>query len=925
MKYAWFVLACVGALASLCRAQDIKVLQDFEDDAELPAWEIQQKSGSLSDKHATHGTKCLKLAANEYLFWYKVPKDWTPYDTFEIDVFVDGDDPVAASVLVADEEHKAKPGYWNRHNSGYNLKPGANTISVPVNGLFRGEAGSRGNDIKTNINPKAIVRFDLGFQGKGAGVYVDYMRLVKESRPEGIQAFDFGPESQTVFPGFTPVSWNTVFGQNGNKAGMKKAGWGKSLARDDTFPTRLYQDFVEMGTDQDCHEFIIEVPNGKYHVWVVYDDCGFWGGETCHHTRRSISAEGKEAWVDDRGAEGPADYLFRFENLEPKPGDSLWDLYMKDLFKPARFTAEVADGQLNLDFKADKGWSSKVAAVIAYPDAKKGEGEKWVAEVEARNRKEFESRAMFVGPKAKELDIPANAKSKGWWLGFPNLEENVTLADAPGKADGKLHRVAAKGQRVTYTFAIRPLKDFGAAKLSCSELQGPGGSVPVSAIDLRYVHHQTGRGFNDIAYHIKPESLRRIDGAGLKLGQDFTRQFWITLALPPDAKAGTYTGEVSLTAGGLTEKLPLSVEVLDWALDEPDFVFAYYGFHVPWEFSAERKVAATNELFKIIKENGMNTISGGPNIPFKGFDAEGKPQLDFAACDEFFKAAKAHGFTREFHAYGGPAMVEGLHDGYTIGATGEKWAKQLGKPISEVLKIVWSAVKEHAEKEQWPPVALHMCDEPRVVEPAREHVELYKAYQAGAPWVKIGGSYSVHWGEAELDKAIQDIFKNLVFSALNLHTQKDMDAAKEFGRQIYIYNQGIDRFSFGAYQFAEMRKGVKGRVQWHLLALHGYQFFDLDGREPDFAMLNWGRKEIIPTIHFHRSREGADDFRFAVTLWNLAEKKKSAPEAQAVRKFLEEVNQKIGIGQRQAPKDWMGDEAFRATCIEHLRKLQVAK
>ncbi len=35
-------------------------------------------------------------------------------------------------------------------------------------------------------------------------------------------------------------------------------------------------------------------------------------------------------------------------------------------------------------------------------------------------------------------------------------------------------------------------------------------------------------------------------------------------------------------------------------------------------------------------------------------------------------------------------------------------------------------------------------------------------------------------------------------------------------------------------------------MQWHLLALHGYQFFDLDGREPDTAMINWTSQGIVP-------------------------------------------------------------------------------
>lgn len=925
-----FTIAMLAALIVSAQAAETRILVDFEQDQDLKLFEFKHENQyfkekpafrpSFSDQHVTHGAKSLRIAPSEYFTSFRLPKDWSGFDSMDLDIFVEGEDPVGGSVLIGDEDWQKKSSYWNRHNGSFNLKPGANTLSLPVNGLYRGEAGSRNNDLKYNINPKAIIRLDIGFEPKGkvAALYLDHMRLVKESRPEGILAFDFGPESQTVFPGFTPISWNTVLGKNGATAGLLRAGWGSSSARDDTFPTRLYRDFVEMRDN----EFAATVPNGKYHVWVVYDDCGYWGGETCRHSRRAIGAEGKEGWVDDRGADGPSDYLFRFENIEPIPGDNSWDLYMKDLFKPARLTADVTDGQLNLRFTADAPWSCKVAAVIVYPDRIKDSAEKWVAEIEARNRKEFEDRAVCLGPKVRELALPADARAKGYWLGFPALEQDVTLLDSPGPSDGKLARPAAKGQRVSFTFAVRLLKGTGeGVSLTATDLKGTGGTIPASAVDLRYVHHALSRGFNDIAYNIGPESLRPVAGSLLKLASNLTRQFWVTVAVPADAKTGSYTGSVALAAGDVKIDLPITVDVMDLKLDEPDFVFGFFGTHLMGGLQAERAKTAWRELFQIQKDFGMNTLSGGPNIPFKGLDAGGKPQLDFAACDAYFRAAKEAGFTREFHAYGGPAMVEGLHDGYVIGETGRGWEKKTGKPFKEILKIVWGAVKEHAEEEGWPSVAYGFCDEPRVIESAQEQVQLMKAYREAVPFVKIGGSYSVHWGDAPLDKAIQEIFKTLVYSSLNLHTPTDMAKAKEFNKEIYIYNQGTSRFSFGAYQWAEMRKGVKGRIQWHLLALHGYQFFDLDAREPDTAMINWGRKEILPTIHFARCREGADDFRFAVTLWNRAQAKKGTPAADAAIAFLEDVNQKIGLNKGAPAKDWMGDEAFRNACIEHLKKL----
>ncbi|MCZ7644886.1 MAG: hypothetical protein M5U26_06325 [Planctomycetota bacterium] len=921
--YTPFRLSGLAALllaAASFAAEETKLVNDFEDDGAFRGWDFKKKSNELAEEHATHGKKSLKLAPDEYMVYW-APQDWAGYDALVLDIFVDGEAPVGVTLLIADKDwDKNGKKYWDRHNGGFNLKPGANTVSIPVGGLFRGEAGSRNNNLKYNIKPDEILRLDLGFKPSGAAkaLYLDHFRLVKESRPEGILAFDFGPESQTVFPGFTPISWNTVHGENGNKAGLLKKGYAPSQARDDTFPTRLYQDFVELGG----HEFVADVPNGAWHGWAVFDDCGYWGGETCHHTKRWIEAEGQQAWVDDRGPDGPSDYLYRFEKIEPRPGDSLWELYMKDLFLPRRFSAEVKDGKLNLKLGADAGWSCKLAGLILYPDAKKAEAEVWIAEIEKRNREEFESRALYVGPKNGSLQPPEEAVKAGWWLGYPGLEETIHLTDAPGKADGKLERVAALGQRVSFTFAVRPLKDFaGEIALSASDLKGPG-ILPAAEVDLRCVRHGTSRSFNSIAYTIEPHLLVPVAGSGVQLTQDLTRQFWVTVRVPEDAKPGRYQGSLALNAGALKLDLPFAVDVVNLKLDEPDYAMGFYGFHVPGSLPEARRAEARLGLFRLLRESGMTTFTGGPGIPFKGLDAAGKPILDFTAIDPFLRDAKAAGFTGPLSCYGGPGMVTGLHDGYTIGKTGREWAQKTGKSFPELLGIVWGAVRDHAKAEGWPEILIGLNDEPRTIDSANAQLELYKAYAEGAPWVRTGGSYSVHWeGRDELSKIIQEHFMALQWSALNSHKQIDLDKAKEFKKEMYIYNQGTNRYSFGAYQWAEFHKGVRGRFQWHLLALHGYQFFDLDGREPDTAMIHWGREGAIPTIHLPRCREGADDFRFAVTLWNAASKKKGAPAADAALAWLEDISSQIPAGANKRPKGFMDDEAFRAACLEHLKKL----
>jgi hypothetical protein len=698
---------------------------------------------------------------------------------------------------------------------------------------------------------------------------------------------------------------------------LRERCYGPNRARDDTYPTRLFGNYLWF--EENRNEFIVDVPKGPCHVWMVFDDCGYWGGEQAQFRIRTVTANGREAWREDRGELGRADYLFRFEGLEPRPSDSMWDLYVKDLFTPVRFTVDQATGPLRIACSADGPWSTKLAAMIVYPEAESAAGERFISEVMAANRKEFAARAVFLGPKPKAFAVPAQAQAQGWWLGVPGLDDEVASVDAPGRPATALQAVGARGQLVSWTFAVRPLRDLaGEVTLRCSDLRGTAGTIPAAALDCRYVHQLVRRGSSDLAYTIVPTSVRHLAGSGLTLGRDVTRQFWISLPLTERAGAGSYAGTVTLTAGSTTIELPLTLEVLDCALDDPDFNYGFLGAWLPEALPRARLADAWFELASLLKRMGMNSFCGGPNIGFSGLGADGLPALDFAACDAYFAALARAGYTRPLYSYGGPAMVDGLSDL----ASCREWARKAGVPAQALLHTVWGAVDEHAHAHGWLPVYYGMLDEPRTVEQAKAGLELHELYRAGAPQVRDGGFYSVDWrGSDALATTVQQLFATMSWSGLNEHSQADLNHATAAKREVHIYNQGLDRHSFGAYQWAELRKGVKGRMQWHVLALSGYQFYDLDAREPDPGVINWGRAEVIPTLSAFRCAEGAYDLRYAVTLWNLAQRHKGEPAAVAAISFLDGVAASIPAGVRTRPATVPDGEAFRATCVAQLKAL----
>ncbi len=156
------------------------------------------------------------------------------------------------------------------------------------------------------------------------------------------------------------------------------------------------------------------------------------------------------------------------------------------------------------------------------------------------------------------------------------------------------------------------------------------------------------------------------------------------------------------------------------------------------------------------------------------------------------------------------------------------------------------------------------------------------------------------------------MFKTLRVNALNNHDQSVVDMAKQLGNELWIYNQGQSRYSFGYYQWSEYVKGVKGRMQWHLFPLHGWQYFDLDGREPDTGVITYHSKlGIVPTIHLARVREGVEDMLYCQTLSDMVAEKPGHAAAANAKALLEKINAGIKLNERRCPQ-WLDMDKVRA-------------
>ncbi len=913
-------------------AGQTRVLNSFESQGDLRRWDINTGSPRRVTEHATHGKTALEITFDPkgrygaaYMATFR-RQDWSAFDAFRLDVFNPNDRPVRGYLLVADRAWQQKgSSYWNRHNQSVTLAPGRTTWTIPVRGLYRGEAGSRNNDIKRNIDPDQIVRVDFGFgkTGETGRIILDHLRLVKGGRPDGVWAFDFGPPDQSAMLGWTPLSQRTRFDR---KTGY---GWGPrggapwdGAARDTTFGPALIRDFCEAGG----YRFSVAVPPGRYRVMVIYENSGYWGGEQAKHSWRTISADGKELWREER-PDGPAHALYRFEDTEPV-GVDIWDTYMAaELAKPIVFEAKADRDDLTLRFKADVPWGSKLAC-LALHQAGDETAEKWLADQLDAVEAEFRSKAVCLDKPAPEPpDLPQLAV---WPV---RVEDDVTPGTVPPPdaplAKPALSAVAVRGETQVLSLAVRPKARSGRCQVGFTWHDA---ASPLPA-DIHVVHYNTGRGFGQIAYHIRPHTLRK--SASVDLPAGVTRQSALKRHVPVSAPADTYEGRLLLkhNLGGGLLIAPVRLTVKPVTLNRAtDFRFGFFGLMPPGLIPKEKRWNVLEDTLKMLREYGMNQLCGGPSWALKGW-RDGQPIIDYGEMDRFFALCREHGFTGPHNGYGG-LRFRGLHDRYWKGRTGEKAERESGVPYQQTLLRAWGAIAEHAREHNWPLIKYAMCDETRVREVAERELAFMKMMatvsDAYPDTLRTSGSYSVHFNKRPTDKNDllywhQRFFEALDISDLNLHDGSVMAEAEKLGKTIHIYNQGRTRYSFGMYQWSEYRKGVKARTQWHLNILHGYQFFDLDGREPDTAMICYGREGIYPTIRFERCREGAEDFYLYNTLWKLIEKRRAAGrKSQALDdavRLLEGTTKRIKLNQRTKP-DWFGPDAFKLRVIAAIETLQ---
>jgi hypothetical protein len=869
--------------------------------------------GTVVPAHATDGQKALRIDRGYVAM--VTPQDWSGYDILKLDTYTDSIEPLPVTVEIQDRD---TTGYWTRVNYPTVVPPGAGSLTLALGQLYVGEKGRPGR----RLIPSGITRLVLAVDSPPAPLFVDNIRLERappDATFDGLLAFDLGPAGSPVMDGFTAITPGTAYSAR-RGFGLKDAKIWRSF--DALQPDPLYQDFI-------CIEsggLAVDVPNGRYHVFVNIDSpSGFWG-EYQSYTERSVFAQGKQVVRETMDFAAFEKKYFRFWDTEDRASEDTFDKYQKAFFSPKQFDVTVNNGQLHLEFRG-ANWANSVSAIIIYPAEKAADGERFLRAVEERRRFYFNnSFKRVLHPPSGEPPRPTPEETaRGYVMFQRKLMEDVFDNDTPraGESRGPFVAGSFPGQQATLSAVVLPLRDLGTGTIRVTGLSGPGGNIPAGAIETGYVSYRLTRVTSDGGvYTIAPRWILPKNSVAMPAG--VARRFWVTIRIPASSAAGEYAGVLTFTpASGPPSSVQVRLKVRKGELDALDIPAGPWGgeIGIPWvaedpetaRFGAEMTAKSLDAL----RERGFTMFSGLPRVGYRGF-RDGKPLLDFSGADDEMQRARELGFLA-VNSYG--AGIGGFTPYFQD--TG-KMAEAGFKRYSEFIRAVYTAVQQHAAEKHWLPVYWNLGDEPsgddekRSAENARAYRE---AFPSGPPYFTAAMSLSGR----DLNDSAHILAASLHTPNLNAHDEDGVRWLRGIGEGWGFYNGG-NRWTFGDYLYKAAKEfGLAFRLAWHWNLAAGDPYYALDCREDDYAWANAapGRR-LLFSVEFARISAGVEDYRMLLTLARLARRSPGSPASQAAARLIASRMEAFHLGQRDHDQlfgvgDWEARRRQVADAIEALR------
>ncbi|HTL51861.1 MAG TPA: glycoside hydrolase domain-containing protein, partial [Planctomycetota bacterium] len=817
----WVGLVCGGLAAE----DGARVLADFNQDTGI------FKDPPAAETVAGLGGKAVKITDKDALKSEAPGHDWPEYTTLRFEVFNPNETPARLQLMLKDGD--APHGYFSWVNRYVSVAPGKHTLDFQIAGLKRGEGGN-----KDSLDPRPFKWAQMEFfmiAGDTKPMFVANIRLVKEAvfGFAELKAFDFGPKAGGVgFLGFTEVTPEAAYAA---QPGYGWVGGAPPYARHRMHPCdELVGDWIS----GENITFRIDLPDGAYEGFALMEDPGEWELYQ-NFTQRSLAVNDKIVYEEKETGAEFLDRYFHFAETEDHPGDNIWDRYVAWRYPLRKFEFVAAGGKAEFNVRSSGQYAGTLNALAVWPKAKTADGQAFLADLEKRRRKSMADSWTELLPKKQALDAAAAApfQAQGYVPFQRSTSVDVGYYDGPtatAETALQFEATAMRGQRVPLQFAIHALKDLTGLMLSAGEFKAADGSVlSATAVECGFVNYKFkrigfgGQGqYGSVPFVIKP--FTATEGATTAL-TGTARQFWVTITVPADQKAGVYAGSFTLKAAGLPDRMvPAKLTVLGATLPDADMGLGFYGYSTaPWSAynfpeNQARIESDVKTMLTDLRVHGVSLYTVG-GVKFLGF-ANGAGRWDVSQAEAQYKVGQAAGF---------PFIQVLADDNGTldqIALDPAAAAKKFGFPDADaVLKASFGTVNDVCKAHGLPAPLFSFGDEPGTKPVMDKLAVMYANIR------KAGAVGTIAYSTS--DPITQPLLDLLGVSCLNQTTVADMERARKAGNRLMFNNQGRNRWAYGWYMQKAHAAGVEGYQQFIYSGPHIDIYNPFDGTEDEESMV----------------------------------------------------------------------------------------
>ncbi len=765
----------------------------------------------------------------------------------------------------------------------------------------------------------------------GSKVSVDDLRVVPAEDPEILVArtaggtvavfaqdadlwrFDFGPPDAPVLSPFESVTPQQRFGPG------TAFGWttpSRVKAKDRGFPADgLSQDFVTSPSGA----FRVRVRNGRYRVWLRFGD---YSAERRYDIYRGVTldVEGERVFASNPSAKEvfEEDWLRHYPDLW-HTGMDLYRTFVDPVFTERSVDVSVEDGVLDVGLQ-----NLPLNAMIVFPLREASDAARFAAEQDALRERLVRLTGLEL-PEAVDPSlpfVPTRAESeRGFVLFRMPRETRVLPTTRPGARDRveALSVRAGRAETEWAFFSVYPLRDLRGVEIRVGDLAGPGGSFPPQRIDRRFVRYQPVLR-QDRGVEIAATVLDRRPALDLEAGVPV--RFAVRLQVDATQRAGRYSGSVSLAADGRpAARLPLVLDVLPFVLPAPRIDFGlYYSGGTEWYtqfwkanvtgplFDGDPDMdritfAAQRAHFAFMKDVGYTGAAFKDDLRYTG-DRSQKILRGSLIFDGTVPQIDAQNrFVRFMDAYAAAGLGRMPFYGFQpIGRPGfiQKFLRvdaPDGTPAwrETYLNLIAGFEKVRIER-GWPEILWYLSDE--LSNHGQEGVD--RGIELGRltddlPGVRTISSLN---GQKEMQMVpyLDIAMPNSGFPLV----PQSLAGIREAGAELWLYNVGDSRFSFGLYPWA---LGAKGRYQWQYGVLAAKERWDLVKAKPWGVQKRGPGYEILAFEVAEQHREGIDDYRHLQALEDAILEAEGKPglaaEVQAARAFLGDLRARVPVDIRE--------------------------